>query len=80
MIRDPIIQSLEHRFGAVARPPHPIEWLSDNGSCYRAYETIEFAAASSLLSRFTPVRSPQSNGMSESFVKTFKRDYSLRSR
>ena len=24
---------------------------------------------------FTPVRSPQSNGMSEAFVKTFKRDY-----
>jgi putative transposase len=24
---------------------------------------------------FTPVRSPESNGMSESFVKTLKRDY-----
>tara|TARA_B110000971_G_C19723946_1_gene369908 strand:- start:294 stop:524 length:231 start_codon:yes stop_codon:yes gene_type:complete len=24
---------------------------------------------------FTPVASPQSNGMSEAFVKTFKRDY-----
>ncbi len=24
---------------------------------------------------FTPVRSPQSNGMSEAFVKTLKRDY-----
>lgn len=26
---------------------------------------------------FTPVRSPESNGMAESFVKTFKRDYVL---
>jgi putative transposase len=25
--------------------------------------------------RFTPIRSPESNGMAESFVKTFKRDY-----
>jgi len=28
-----------------------------------------------LRSRFTPVRSPESNGMAEAFVKTFKRDY-----
>ena len=25
--------------------------------------------------RFTPVRSPESNGMAEAFVNTFKRDY-----
>jgi hypothetical protein len=24
---------------------------------------------------FTPIRSPESNGMAEAFVKTFKRDY-----
>ena len=28
-----------------------------------------------LKSCFTPVKSPQSNGMSEAFVKTLKRDY-----
>jgi transposase InsO family protein len=27
------------------------------------------------ISSFTPVRSPDSNGMGEAFVKTFKRDY-----
>lgn len=30
---------------------------------------------SGLYSRFTPVRSPESNGMAGAFVKTFKRDY-----
>ncbi len=28
-----------------------------------------------LTARFTPIRSPEPNGMAESFVKTFKRDY-----
>ena len=49
--------------------------LSDNGSPYTAKETRDFAAALNLVPCFTPVRSPESNGMSEAFVKTFKRDY-----
>jgi len=28
-----------------------------------------------LVSRFTPVRSPESNGMAEAYVKILKRDY-----
>ena len=75
MIRDLMVESVEQRFGAVATVPHAIEWLSDNGSCYRAHETIAFAMNLGLVPCFTPVRSPQSNGMSEAFVKTFKRDY-----
>jgi putative transposase len=74
MIRDLMLEAVETRFGTAATP-HPIQWLSDNGSCYRAYETIEFAGRLGLVPRFTPVRSPQSNGMAEAFVKTFKRDY-----
>lgn len=74
MIRDLMLESVELRFG-VARTPHSVEWLSDNGSCYTAKETIEFALWLGLVARFTPVRSPESNGMAESFVKTFKRDY-----
>jgi len=31
--------------------------------------------AINLVSCFTPVQSPETNGISESFVKTFKRDY-----
>jgi len=74
MIRDLMLEAVEKRFGA-ATTPQPIQWLSDNGSCYRAYETIEFAVRLGLVPCFTPVRSPQSNGMAEAFVKTFKRDY-----
>lgn len=74
MIRDLMLESVERRFNALATP-HPIQWLSDNGSAYRAYETIDFAMRLGLVPCFTPVRSPQSNGMAEAFVKTFKRDY-----
>jgi len=74
MIRDLMLESVERRFGARCLP-HPIQWLSDNGSCYRAHETIDFAIRLGLVPCFTPVRSPQSNGMAEAFVKTFKRDY-----
>lgn len=74
MVRDVMLMAVERRFGA-DRTPHTVQWLSDNGSAYRAYETIDFAIRLGLMPCFTPVRSPQSNGMAESFVKTFKRDY-----
>jgi putative transposase len=74
MARNLMLRSVEVRLGAYATP-HPVEWLTDNGSCYTARETIEFGQSLGLLPCFTPVRSPQSNGMAESFVKTFKRDY-----
>ena len=75
MIRDLMLESVERRFGGPDNLPHPVECLSDNGSCYRAHETVAFAQSLGLVPCFTPVRSPQSNGMAESFVKTFKRDY-----
>jgi transposase InsO family protein len=75
MVRDLMIESVERRFGPVARLPHPVEWLSDNGSCYTARETIAFGQDMGFINCFTPVRSPESNGMAEAFVKTFKRDY-----
>jgi transposase InsO family protein len=73
-VRDMMLEAVERRFGAM-RAPHPIEHLSDNGSPYTAKETRDFATALNLVPCFTPVRSPESNGMSEAFVKTFKRDY-----
>ena len=69
-----MLAAVERRFGT-ERVPHAIEHLSDNGSCYTARDTRDFATALGLVSCFTPVRSPESNGMSESFVKTLKRDY-----
>ena len=74
MIRDMMVRCVEQRFGAI-RAPHPVQWLSDNGSIFAAHRTIEIAVALNLVPCFTPVESPESNGMAEAFVKTFKRDY-----
>jgi len=74
MIRDMMVRCVEQRFGAI-RAPHPVQWLSDNGSIFAAHKTIEIAVALNLIPCFTPVESPESNGMAEAFVKTFKRDY-----
>jgi putative transposase len=69
-----MLGAVEHRFGQVL-PTAPIEWLTDNGSVYRAEETRQFAKMLGLEPRTTAIRSPQSNGVAESFVKTMKRDY-----
>jgi putative transposase len=74
MLRDLMLEAVELRFGTT-QAPHAIEWLSDNGSPFTARDTLDFAAAVGLVSCFTPVQSPQSNGIAEAFVKTFKRDY-----
>jgi putative transposase len=72
MVRDLMLACVERRFNAL-RAPHPVQWLADNGSAYAAHETLEFAPALALVPCFTPVRSPESNGVSEAFVKTLKR-------
>jgi transposase InsO family protein len=74
IIQDLMLHCIEKRFNAL-QAPFPVEWLSDNAPCYTAKETRAFAAQLNLLCRFTPVRSPESNGLAEAFVKTFKRDY-----
>jgi transposase InsO family protein len=73
MIRDMMLDWVERRFNAL-RAPQPVQWLADNGSAYTAGETTDFAVALNLVACFTPVRSPESNGVCEAFVKTFKRD------
>ena len=74
LIWDMMLEAVEKRFQAL-QAPHPVEWLSDNGSIYIAKQTTSFATQLNLKPCFTPVASPQSNGMSEAFVKTLKRDY-----
>jgi transposase InsO family protein len=72
--RDLMLLAVERRFGQLVAPA-PVEWWTDNGSCYTAHDTVAFAHALGLVPCFTPVRSPESNGIAEAFVKTFKRDY-----
>jgi putative transposase len=69
-----MVHCVEQRFGTI-RAPHPVQWLSDNGSIFAARKIVEIAVALNLVPCFTPVESPESNGMAEAFVKTFKRDY-----
>ncbi|ETX13200.1 hypothetical protein OCH239_12825 [Roseivivax halodurans JCM 10272] len=81
-----MLGAVERRFGT-DRAPHPVEHLSDNGSCYTAKDTRDVALALGPAPCFTPVRSPESNGMRftgslgpvaltrSPFVKTLKRDY-----
>ncbi len=76
-VREMLIEAVEKRFGAVEAIPagHTLEFLSDNGGAYIADDTRGVARQLGLTPINTPVCSPQSNGMAESFVNTFKRDY-----
>ncbi|WP_322444365.1 IS3 family transposase [Escherichia coli] len=73
-VQNVMLGAVERRFGNEL-PASPVEWLTDNGSCYRANETRQFARMLGLEPKNTAVRSPESNGIAESFVKTIKRDY-----
>lgn len=74
-IRDLMVECIEYRFGSLHQLPCKIQWLSDNGPCYVSRETVSFARNLGFDVRTTPAYSPESNGMAEAFVKTFKRDY-----
>lgn len=75
LVGDLMMQAIEYRFGSGKTAPNQVEWLTDNGSCYIAGNVRSFARDLGLKPVTTPIQSPQSNGMAESFVKTFKRDY-----
>jgi len=75
MIRELMANTMLYRFGHVDTLPHKIQWLSDNGPCYVARETVLFGHSIGLDVCTTRPYCPESNGMAEAFVKTFKRDY-----
>jgi putative transposase len=75
MVRDLMTETVEARFGKVTRAPHNVQWLSDNGPGYVAHDTVAFGREIGLDVCTTAPYSPESNGMAEAFVKTFKRDY-----
>jgi len=79
-VREMLVEAVERRFGAVEAVPgdHALEFLSYNGGAYIAAETRALARALGLRPINTPVCSPQSNAMAESFVNTFKHDYVAR--
>lgn len=76
-VREMLIEAVEKRFGSTEGLPagHRLEFLSDNGGAYIATDTKKIARELGLQPIHTPVCSPQSNGMAESFVNTFRRDY-----
>jgi transposase InsO family protein len=67
MVRDLMIVCVERRFGT-SKTPHVVDR-------FIAKDTLDTAMALGLRLCFTPVRSPESDGIAEAFVKTFKRDY-----
>ncbi|MED9849737.1 IS3-like element ISEc48 family transposase [Escherichia coli] len=73
-VQDVMLGAIEKRFGDKV-PEQSIQWLTDNGSAYRAHETRRFARELNLKPCTTAISSPQSNGMAERFVKTMKEDY-----
>jgi len=73
IVRDLMTETVEARFGG--KVPFKVQWLTDNGPGFVARETVYFGRSLGLEMCTTAPYSPESNGMAEAFVKTFKRDY-----
>lgn len=69
-------EALKKRFGCENVPAKGnLEFLSDNGSEFIEKGFRKFLERAGLTVCNTPIRSPESNGISESFFKSLKRDY-----
>ena len=60
---------------ATITAPHGIQWLSGNARQYTVTASVLYAHKLGLVPITTPACSPERNGLTEAFVKTFKRDY-----
>lgn len=74
-IRQLMTEAVQVRFPEQRQAPGPLQFLSDNGGQYTALDTVIRAEELGLVPITTPASSPESNGMSEAFVNTMKRDY-----
>ncbi|PBB52151.1 hypothetical protein CK223_31155 [Mesorhizobium loti] len=76
MVRYLMIEAGERRFGGI-KTPHPVQWLSDNAvmQCLHRPENGDHRTGTRPQARLHSRPLPQSNGISEAFVKTLKRDY-----
>lgn len=74
-VRRLIRKAIHARYGD-ERPDPPVQWLSHNEAIYTALETVIEAERHHLAPITTPVAGPESNGIAEAFVNTFKRDSS----
>ncbi len=60
-----MVAALEQRFGQINHLATPIEWLTDNGSCYTAIETRRFANDIGFRRTLTTPVKPAVNGMAK---------------
>jgi putative transposase len=74
-VQNMLVMAVENRFPKSLHIPFCIEWLTDNGKIFTAKKTQGIAKEMGFFSCQTPAYSPESNGMSEAFVKRFKQDY-----
>lgn len=74
-IQNMLVLACEKRFPNLNATQNRLEWLTDNGGIFTATETQNLAKNMGFIPCQTPAYSPESNGMSEAFVKRFKQDY-----
>jgi putative transposase len=68
-------EALFQRFAQQTHQAKGLEFLTDNGPEFIAHQLQQFLTRLGLIACHTPCRSPQSNGLVESFFGSFKRDY-----
>jgi putative transposase len=65
-----LVEAVKTRFGHATLGSKKLEFLSYNGGAYRAHGKHTLARTLGIKPVHTPVCSPQSNGIAESFVDT----------